>query len=65
LVTPEYRAAARGDGHRDIGRTGREGGPQGGRAMRPQLTERERAVLDSMDDTAIVRLVDAALSDMV
>jgi hypothetical protein len=33
--------------------------------MRPQLTERERAVLDSMDDTAIVRLVDAALSDMV
>jgi hypothetical protein len=32
---------------------------------RPQLTEREREVLNSLDDAAIVRLVDAALSDMV
>ena len=64
-MTPEYRAAAWGDGRREIGGMGRGGGPKDGRTGRPQLTERERAVLDSMDDATIVRLVDAVLSDMV
>jgi hypothetical protein len=65
LVTPEYRGAARGDGCREIGRMGREGGPEDGRALRSRLTGREREVLNSLDDASIVRLVDTALSDMV
>jgi hypothetical protein len=65
LVTPEYGVAGRGNGRPEIGWAAHEGSPEGGRAGRPQLTEREREVLNSLDDAAIVRLVDAALSDMV